>query len=84
MRDTFLIRMLTNDKEKDILYQLMLLVIKNLAIEPRYSTQIRWIYTGFELRRKTNHHHDDSSNILKWIYRFNEMRKKYRNNLKNI
>ncbi len=60
MRDTFLIRMLT-DKEKDILYQLML---NNK--ESGYRAKIILLkddgYTVPKIRRLTNHHH---SNIRK-------------------
>ncbi len=67
MRDTFLIRMLT-DKEKDILYQLML-----GDKESGYRAKIILLkddgYTVPEIRRLTNHH---DSNIRKWIHRFNE------------
>src|SRR3982750_2031306 len=66
MRDTFL-RMLT-DKEKDILYQLML-----DDKESGYRAKIILLksngYTVPEIRRATNHH---DSNIRKWIHRFNE------------
>ena len=66
MRDTFL-RMLT-DKEKDILYQLML-----GDKESGYRAKIILLkddgYTVPEIRRATNHH---DSNIRKWIHRFNE------------
>lgn len=65
MRDTFL-RMLT-DKEKDILYQLML-----DDKETGYRAKIILLksngYTVPEIRRLTNHH---DSNIRKWIHRFN-------------
>ena len=54
MRDTFLIRMLT-DKEKDILYQLML-----DDKESGYRAKIILLksngYTVPEIRRATNHH----------------------------
>ena len=67
MRDTFLIRMLTN-KEKDILYQLML-----DDKEDGYRAKIILLkadrYTVPEIRRLTNHH---DSNIRKWVHRFNE------------
>jgi len=66
MRATFL-RMLT-DKEKDILYQLML-----DDKESGYRAKIILLksngYTVPEIRRATNHH---DSNIRKWIHRFNE------------
>jgi transposase len=66
MRDTFL-RVLT-DKEKDILYQLML-----DDKEAGYRAKIILLksngYTVPEIRRATNHH---DSNIRKWIHRFNE------------
>jgi transposase len=66
MRDTFL-KMLT-DKEKDILYQLML-----DDKESGYRAKIILLkgdgYTVPEIRRATNHH---DSNIRKWIHRFNE------------
>jgi transposase len=66
MRDTFL-RMLT-DKEKDILYQLML-----YDKETGYRAKIILLksngYTVPEIRRLTNHY---DSNIRKWIHRFNE------------
>jgi transposase len=66
MRDTFL-RMLM-DKEKDILYQLML-----GDKESGYRAKIILLkydgYTVPEIRRTTNHH---DSNIRKWIHRFNE------------
>ncbi len=66
MRYTFL-RMLT-DKEKDILYQLML-----DDKESGYRAKIILLksngYTVPEIRRATNHH---DSNIRKWIHRFNE------------
>ena len=67
MRDTFLIRMLT-DKEKDILYQLML-----YDKETGYRAKIILLkadgYTVPEIRRLTNH---NDSNIRKWVHRFNE------------
>jgi transposase len=67
MRDTFLIKMLT-DKEKDILYQLML-----YDKETGYRAKIILLkadgYTVPEIRRATNHH---DVNIRKWIHRFNE------------
>jgi DNA-binding MarR family transcriptional regulator len=67
MRDTFLIKMLT-DKEKDILYQLML-----YDKETGYRAKIILLksngYTVPEIRRLTNHH---DSNMRKWVYRFNE------------
>ena len=67
MRDTFLIRMLT-DREKDILYQLML-----YDKETGYRTKIILLkadgYTVPEIRRLTNH---NDSNIRKWVHRFNE------------
>lgn len=66
MRDTFL-RILT-DKEKGILYQLML-----DDKESGYRAKIILLkadgYTVPEIRRATNHH---DSNIRKWIHRFNE------------
>ena len=66
MRDTFL-KMLT-DKEKGILYQLML-----DDKESGYRAKIILLkgdgYTVPEIRRATNHH---DSNIRKWIHRFNE------------
>ena len=66
MRDTFL-RMLT-DKEKGILYQLML-----DDKESGYRAKIILLkgdgYTVPEIRRATNYH---DSNIRKWIHRFNE------------
>ena len=66
MRDTFL-RMLT-DKEKGILYQLML-----DDKEAGYRAKIILLkgdgYTVPEIRRATNYH---DSNIRKWIHRFNE------------
>ncbi len=66
MRDTIL-RMLT-DKEKDILYQLML-----DDKESEYRAKIILLkndgYTVPEIRRITNHH---DVNIQKSIHRFNE------------
>src|SRR6185437_6716566 len=66
MRDTFL-KILT-DKEKGILYQLML-----DDKESGYRAKIILLkgdgYTVPEIRRATNHH---DSNIRKWIHRFNE------------
>ncbi len=65
MRDTFLIRMLT-DKEKDILYQLML-----YDKEDGYRAKTILLkadgYTGPEIRRANNHH---DVNIRKGIHRF--------------
>ncbi len=56
------------DKEKDILYQLML-----GDKESGYRAKIILLkddgYTVPEIRRLTNHH---DSNIRKWIHRFNE------------
>jgi transposase len=56
------------DKEKDILYQLML-----GDKESGYRAKIILLksngYTVPEIRRVTNHH---DSNIRKWIHRFNE------------
>jgi transposase len=67
MRDTFLIRMLT-DKEKDMLYKLML-----EDKESGYRAKIILLkadgYAVPEIRRATNHH---DINIRKWIHRFNE------------
>jgi transposase len=66
MRDTFL-RMLT-DKEKDLLYQLML---DNK--EASYRAKIILLksngYTVPEIKVAINHH---DVNIRKWIHRFNE------------
>ena len=65
MKDTFLIRMLT-DKEKDILYQLML-----YDKEDGYRAKTILLkadgYTGPEIRRANNHH---DVNIRKGIHRF--------------
>ncbi len=69
MRDTFL-RMLTNDKEKNILHQLIVEDTK-----AGYRVKIILLKdngcTVAEIRWATNYHHD-SNNIRKWIHHFNE------------
>jgi transposase len=66
MRDTYL-RLLA-DKEKDILYQLML-DDKEFGYRAKIILLKSNGYTVPEIRRATNHH---DSNIRKWIHRFNE------------
>jgi transposase len=66
MRDTVLLRMLT-DNEKNILY----LMLEDK--ENEYRAKIILLkdegYTVPEIRKMTNHH---DNNIRKWIHRFNE------------
>ena len=68
MRDTFLIRPITDD-ERNILYNL----IDDADKESSYRAKIILLkdegYTVPEIRVATNHH---DTNIRKWIHRFNE------------
>jgi transposase len=67
MRDTFLIRLLT-DNERNSLHEIML-----DDKESGYRAKIILLkdagYTIPEIRMATNHH---DTNIRKWIHRFNE------------
>src|SRR5947209_450202 len=66
MRDTFLLRMLTDD-EKNILH--MMLEDKESGYRAKIILLKDEGYTVSQIRKITNHH---DNNIRKWIHRFNE------------